>query len=142
MIRLHETRTVSAPVAEAFDYAANFENIENWDPGVVTSKRVGDGPIAVGSSFDLVTVFKGRESDMTYTITELDRPRRVVLKGEGKLLSAVDTMEFSETATGTEIRYTADLTFKGIAKIGTLFIRDDLDQLGRDAVDGLKAALD
>jgi len=142
MIRLHETRTVSAPVTEAFDYAANFENIENWDPGVVNSKRVGDGPVAVGSSFDLVTVFKGRESDMTYTITELDRPRRVVLKGEGKLLSAVDTMEFSETATGTEIRYTADLTFKGIAKIGTLFIRDDLDQLGRDAVDGLKAALD
>lgn len=142
MIRLYETRTVSAPVTEAFDYAANFENIENWDPGVVNSKRVGDGPVTVGSSFELVTVFKGRESDMTYTITELDRPRRVVLKGEGKLLSAVDTMEFSETATGTEIRYTADLTFKGIAKIGTLFIRDDLDQLGRDAVDGLKAALD
>ena len=142
MIRLHETRTVSAPVAEAFDYAANFENIQDWDPGVVTSQRVGDGPVAVGSAFDLVTVFKGRESDMTYTITELDRPRRVVLKGEGKLLSAVDTMEFSETAGGTEIRYTADLTFKGIAKIGTLFVRDDLDQLGRDAVDGLKTALD
>ena len=64
MIRLHETRTVSAPVAEAFDYAANFENIQDWDPGVVTSQRVGDGPVAVGSAFDLVTVFKGRESDM------------------------------------------------------------------------------
>lgn len=142
MIRLQETRTVSAPIAAAFDYAANFENIEDWDPGVVTSTKVGTGSAAVGSVFDLVTVFKGRTSDMTYTITELDRPHRVVLKGEGKLLSAVDTMEFSETAEGTEIRYTADLTFKGIARVGTLFIRDDLDQIGRDAVDGLKTALD
>ncbi len=142
MIRLQEIRTVSASIEKAYDYAANFENIENWDPGVVSSNKATDGPPAVGSAFDLVTVFKGRESDMTYTITELDRPRRLVLSGEGAMLSAVDTMEFTESESGTEIKYTADLTFKGLAKIGTLFVRSDLDQLGRDAVDGLKAALD
>lgn len=133
---------MSASIEEAFDYAAHFERIEDWDPGVVSSKKATDGPPAVGSAFDLVTVFKGRKSDMTYTITELDQPHRLVLKGEGAMLSAVDTMEFTESEVGTQVSYTADLTFKGIAKIGTLFVRKDLDQLGRDAVDGLKAALD
>lgn len=142
MIQLQETITVSTPIEAAFDYVAEFDNIEDWDPGVVKATKTSNSPANVGTSFDLVTTFKGRESDMTYTITTLDKPHRLVLAGEGDILSAVDSLAFSETATGTEIRYTADLTFKGLAKIGTLLVRKDLNQLGRDAVNGLKTALD
>ena len=142
MIQLKETITVSAPIEVAFDYVAQFDNIESWDPGIVSAKKPSTSPTEVGTAFDLVTTFKGRKSEMTYTITTLDKPHRLVLAGEGDILSAVDSLEFSETATGTEIRYTADLTFKGLAKVGTLFVRRDLDQLGRDAVNGLKTALD
>ncbi|MBK5266145.1 MAG: SRPBCC family protein [Acidimicrobiia bacterium] len=142
MIQLKETITVSAPIEAAFDYTAEFANTQDWDPGVVRAKKASSAPAKVGTAFDLVTTFKGRESEMTYTITTLDKPHRLVLAGEGDILSAVDSLEFSETATGTEIRYTADLTFKGLAKIGTLFVRKDLDQLGSDAVNGLKTALD
>ena len=51
---------------QLFDFLANFDNIASWDPGCLSSKRVDEGPLKVGSTFDLVTVFKGQESQMTY----------------------------------------------------------------------------
>jgi len=63
---------------------------------------------------------------MTCTITTLEKPDRLVLVGEGEMLSAVDSLEFAETAAGMEIRCTAELTFKGLARSGTRFVRNDL----------------
>ena len=142
MIRLQEPIVVSADIETAFDYVAEFESIERWDPGVVTAKKRGDQPASVGTAFDLVTVFKGTESDMVYTITEMDRPHRIVFVGEGKTTSAVDTLTFQESEAGTEIVYTADLTFRGLARIGVKFLGTALDELGKGAANGLKDALD
>ena len=42
---------------------------------------------------------------------------------------------------GTEITYTADLTFKGVAKFFTPFMGSKLDEVGLKAVTGLNTAL-
>lgn len=141
MIQLKETIVVSASIEQAFDYAAEFQQIEDWDPGVVSAKRLKDEPAGIGSAYELVTVFKDRQSPMTYTITDFQRPGRLVLAGEGPNLSALDTIEFKTLGSGTEITYTADLAFRGLARFGTLLVRKDLEQLGKDAVAGLKEAL-
>ncbi len=71
MVRLEEVVTVPTPIGEAFTYVAEFGNIADWDPGVNAATKRGDGEPRVGQVYDLVTVFKGTESDMVYTITEL-----------------------------------------------------------------------
>jgi hypothetical protein len=139
--RLRETTTTQTPLEDAFAYTADFANIEDWDPGVAASAQVGNEPIGVGTAFDVLVAYGSRRIPMVYTITEYDRPHRVVLVGEGSTLTAVDTIEFGANGKGTEITYTADLTFKGIARFFTPFISSKLDEVGRKAVAGLKKAL-
>jgi hypothetical protein len=49
---------------QVFAFMGDFSNSVKWDPGVKSSVRDQQGPIEVGSSFSLVTVFKGSESQM------------------------------------------------------------------------------
>jgi hypothetical protein len=53
-VRLIEQRWVERAQDEVFVYTADFSNIEDWDPGVVSSRRLGQGPVGVGSQFELV----------------------------------------------------------------------------------------
>jgi len=139
--RLRETTISQVPLEDAFAYTADFDNIEDWDPGVAKSSQIGSEPIGVGTAFDVLVAFGSRRIPMVYTITEYDQPHRVVFVGEGSMLTAVDTIEFAAKMEGTEITYTADLTFKGIAKLFTPFMGAKLNDVGTNAVDGLTTAL-
>ena len=71
------TRIESAlPQAEAFAYMADFANARVWDPSVSEARRVGEAPIGIGSAFDLVARFGGRDVPLHYEIVEYDAPRR------------------------------------------------------------------
>ena len=139
--RLRETTISETPLDDAFAYTADFANIEDWDPGVAKSSQIGSGPIGVGTAFDVLVAFGSRRIPMVYTITEYDPPSRVVLIGEGSSLQAVDTIEFAAVEAGTEITYTADLTFKGVVKYFTPFMGRTLNNVGSKAVAGLSTAL-
>ena len=68
MVRLQETRYVDRPLDEVFDYVADFDNIEDWDPGVEASKRQGD-TVGPGTKFDLEVRFGSGTAPMVYEIT-------------------------------------------------------------------------
>ena len=141
MPQLHETRRVVTNLEDTFDYTADFTNIENWDPGVSKSARTDSGELGVGSTFDLMVKFGNRESPMTYTITHYDAPHRVVLKGEGSTLIAIDDIRFTAVDDTTEVSYSADLQFKGFMRLVAPFIGSTLDEVGKKALDGLAAKL-
>lgn len=141
MVRLEETVTVPASIGEAFAYTAAFENIQDWDPGVESSAKRDDDPAHVGQIFDLVTLFKGKPSAMTYETLEIDAPHKVVFRGEGDNLTAIDTITFRETESGTEITYVAELAFKGFVRFLERPLRSSLDALGKAAANGLAKAL-
>eukprot|EP00043_Microstomoeca_roanoka_P000774 m.29044 g.29044 ORF g.29044 m.29044 type:complete len:214 (+) comp10497_c0_seq1:163-804(+) len=129
---------------EVFDYLAHFENIASWDPGCLESKRTDDGPLKVGSTFDLVTVFKGTKSNMQYRIVKLNAPDEVVLEGESSNVRVVDTikvMPSPENPSDVLVDYTADLTLKGWKRPFIVFLGKDLNNLGRAAMDGLESKL-
>jgi dehydrogenase/reductase SDR family member 12 len=140
-MRLEETRFVRTPVEESFDFVADFTNIENWDPGVTRSRRVDDGPLRVGSSFEVEVKMPTGTMPMTYTITEFDRPSRVVLEGVGKKLSAIDDIRFSEEDGRTRVDYTADLQFKGFMAAVAPLVPGRIRKVGEEAMDGMARAL-
>jgi len=142
MARLNEKIITQASVEEVFAYAADFNNIQNWDPGVVESAQIGEGPVGKGTQFKLLVGFGSRRIPMVYTITEFDPPNRVVLVGEGSTLSAVDEISFANVPQGTAITYTADLMFKGAMKLAAPFLGSVLRGVGKKAVQGLSAALE
>ena len=61
---IEDIADVPGTVEEVFDRIAMFSNTEKWDPGCKSSVKVGNEPLGVGTTFDLVTVFKGSESKM------------------------------------------------------------------------------
>ena len=95
-------------------------------------------------------------------------PLRVVLTGEGSIVRALDVISFTDAAecaspeVGAEskgglismttarnplgprtmVDYRLELSFKGPLRPFVRFIAEDLDQLGRDAMEGLAAACD
>jgi dehydrogenase/reductase SDR family member 12 len=141
-MRLQEQRRVNRPRQETFDYAADFSNIEEWDPGVISSKMVGDGPVKVGTKFDLEVKFGSAVVPMTYEVNLLEPGERVVLIGKGDKLDAIDEISFSEDGEMTVIDYKADIIFHNFFRYLGPLIAPAMRKVGKRALDGLVAALD
>ena len=142
MPRLHEIIETTLPIDETFAFIADFANNEVWDPGTVSSRRVGDGPIGPGTSYDLVVKVGAGSAPMTYTVETYEPGRRVVLHGEGERVIARDDIRFEATpAGGTRVDYVADLQLKGVMRLLTPLLGGTFRKIGEDARTGMTAAL-
>lgn len=140
---LHETRTINRPLDEVFSYATDFSNSAEWDPGVDSAKAVDPGPVRVGSRYSLEGTFGPSTLPMRYEVVEYEPPHRVVLRGHGEKLDALDTMEFSSASDGsTRISYTAEITLFGPLRYLGPLMNWPLDRMGQKALDGLVEILD
>ena len=142
MTRLTETIETTLPIEATFAYLADFANSREWDPGVATAERIGNEPIGVGTSYRLGVRVGNRERPMEYTVSNFDPLRRVVLVGSGSGVSAVDTIEFARTPTGTRVDYTADITLQGLMRLVQPFIGGTFAKIARDAAGGIQHQLD
>jgi dehydrogenase/reductase SDR family member 12 len=101
-----ETITVERPVTEVFARVADFSDLAKWDPTFDSSRRIDEGPIGVGSSFQVRGSAAGKELDLVLTIVEYDPPRRVVFNGTGEGLDTTERIEVAPTdGGGSEVTY-------------------------------------
>jgi carbon monoxide dehydrogenase subunit G len=139
-MKLVRSVTVAANPRRVFDYLSDFTTTTEWDPGTVATVRVsGDG--GVGTVYENRSRLAGRESALTYVVTERRPNESITLRGHNASVVAVDTMTFEPVATGTRVTYTAVFTFKGVAKLAAPFLRPALTKLGDEAEAGLKEHL-
>ncbi len=141
-MRFSEHIEVSRPAADAFRYIAEFENTAEWDPGIAESRKLTDGPVRVGSQFDVVALFRGKRQRFRYTVTELDDGRRIVLEGVGAKATSVDAITVDTSGSGSRISYTADIQLKGLRRLAEPLLKPMLAKTGEDALAGLKQKLD
>jgi carbon monoxide dehydrogenase subunit G len=127
--------------SEAFAYVADFETVAEWDPGIHSSRRVaGDG--GVGTVYAVQADFRGKTVPFTYTVTDLEQGRRVVLDGVGEKATSLDTIVFDPAGDGgTRITYTADFRLKGVLRLVEPFLKRTFTTLARRALAGLEAEL-
>jgi carbon monoxide dehydrogenase subunit G len=142
MTILRERIETTLPVADAFAFVADFANAERWDPGVATSVRTNPGPVGVGAHYRLGVRLGGRVAPMDYEVSEFEPARRVVLVGRGSGVAAVDEIEFTPTATGSRIDYTADIRLVGLMRLAAPFAGSALAGVGSRAREGMRVALD
>jgi len=138
---VREVIEVSRPLAEAFAYVADFETAAEWDPGIVESRRTSEGPVGVGTTYDVVAEFRGRHQLFRYRVTEYVEGERLVLDGEGARASSLDTIVFEPTAAGTRISYEAEFHLKGVYRLAEPFLGGTFRALGAKALAGLKKTL-
>ena len=135
--------TIESPLPREVVFAelADFSTTERWDPGVVSARRLDEGPLRVGSTFHVVARFAGRDVPLDYEIVQLDEPNAVTLRTETGTLVGVDTMIFHETPTGTSVVYDADLRLKGALRILDPLLMVAFRRIGDRARGGLLRTL-
>lgn len=140
MATIERTVTVDRPVEAVFAYLSDFTTTNEWDPGTVETVRVsGDG--GVGTAYRNTSSFAGRKTELTYVVERVEPGKVFALRGENKTVVAHDTMTFTETPTGTEVRYVAEFDFKGPARFVAPLLAPAFKKLGDEAEQGMREAL-
>ncbi|TFG68223.1 MAG: hypothetical protein E4H24_04190 [Thermomicrobiales bacterium] len=142
MTRLHERIQTPLTLEETFAYVADFANSQEWDPGVASAERLDDGPVGVGARYRLGVRLGRRVAPMEYRITAYEPPHRVVLKGEGSGVTAIDDIRFEGDGTGTRIEYIADIQLGGLLRLIQPFLGRSFRKLAENAVGGMQQQLD
>ena len=139
----HYRTTVSSrwDVATAFSYMANFANAQIWDPGVDRAHQLGNQEISLGTQFELVASFNGRQLPLTYEITVFEPPHRVVLRAETNMVLSVDEITFDPRGDCTDVTYDADLRTRGWFKVAAPVVALMFNGIGDRARVGLEREL-
>ncbi|MBA3233187.1 MAG: SRPBCC family protein [Propionibacteriales bacterium] len=134
------TLVVNVPADRIYPYLADFETAKEWDSGTVRCNRTsGDG--GVGTTYDNVSKFLGRETTLVYTVTALEPDRLIAWKGENASVISDDTITLSPSGTGTQVTYLAEFTFNGFAKYLAPLLTPAVNKLGNDTQKTLREAL-
>lgn len=141
MTTISKSVFVARPADEVFAYLADFSNTAEWDPGVVEAHRTSSGPVGFGSTFDLVTLFRGRRVPVSYEVTAYEPSNRVVLVGRNKSFVGTDDIGVSREGSGTRVTWNAEFQMKGLAKLLQPFLSGVFEKLSAEAMDGLDAKL-
>lgn len=138
-MQLERTFVLDAPVETVFDYVADFENTNEWDPGTIATRRTG-GDGGVGTTYANRSVFLGREVDLAYETIAHERPHHVVFRGRNKGTTATDDLGFVPEGDGrTRMTYRATFDFPLlIGLVAPVVARRPLQALAREVVENLQ----
>jgi hypothetical protein len=134
-------RKVPITCAVAFDAVADFTSSATWDPGIASARRLDDGPLGVGSRFEVRYRFGPVTSPLVYEIVRYERPSRVVLATESLLHTGEDDVRFAQAGEATEVRWQARFGFRGPGRLLEPLLRVGFPRVAREAGDGLAAYL-
>ncbi|MGQ0483571.1 MAG: SRPBCC family protein [Pseudonocardia sp.] len=140
MIKLLRTTIVNLPVDEVVTYLANFATTEEWDAGTVRTTRIGEGPVEVGARWHNVSEFRGKQTELEYTLVRYE-PHRVTFSGGNKTVSTTDDITVEPDGDRTAIHYRAGFEFHGVAKLATPFVKGAIEKLGDDTIAQLTRVL-
>jgi carbon monoxide dehydrogenase subunit G len=139
-MQIQRTVETTASPEAVFAYLSDFTNTTEWDPGTVRTTRVS-GSGGKGTTYENTSKFLGRETELTYVVTEHQRPNRFALRGQNKTLVANDTMQIAPSGAGSRVTYTADFAFQGVSKYLAPLLAPAFKRLGDEAEKGLRQAL-
>ncbi|MFC1436524.1 SRPBCC family protein [Streptacidiphilus sp. N1-3] len=141
MVSVERTVVVGRSLEVVVDYLKDFARTEAWDPGTVRCVPLEPGPVAEGSTWRNTSVFRGRETELTYRLTRLE-PARLTFIGTNRTATSTDDLTFREVDGGTSITYRADVTFHGLAKLAAPFLRGEFERLGDEVARTLPDVVD
>ncbi|MEV7634658.1 SRPBCC family protein [Pseudarthrobacter enclensis] len=124
----------------AFAFMSEFENTSKWDPNTPVMDKITPGPVAVGHKYHAESEFRGKRQTLIYEVIEL-RDGHIKLRGENKTVTAFDSIDVSPNGAGSVVKYTAEFSIKGPAKIVQPLLKPMFMQLRDPALKGIRDTL-
>lgn len=117
MARIAGMIVIARPVEVVFHCVADQRNEPKYNPRMVRSEKLTDGPIGVGTRFGATMTAGRRRTDMVIETTEYDRPRRLASKTTMDMADVAGSVTFDQTSAGTVMRWSWDVHPRGVARL-------------------------
>jgi len=110
---------IRRPVEEVFDFVADERNEPTYNPTMLVSEKVTEGPIGAGARFR-ATIRSGRRPvDMQIEYTAFDRPHMLASTSRMAAADFTGTLTFTPTPAGTRLRWSWQARPKGAMRLLT-----------------------
>jgi carbon monoxide dehydrogenase subunit G len=81
MVRFELSVDIDRPIHEVWEYLIEPENVPEWQSSAVSSHKISEGPIAVGTHLEDERRFLGRRARSEVEVTEFEPERLFTLHG-------------------------------------------------------------
>jgi hypothetical protein len=129
------------PASEVFAYLAAFDSIREWDPSVVSARRLDEGAVRVGATFEVVVRVGKRQLSLRYEVKRLESDRLIALDAQSRWFRSYDVITVAAKGSGSVVSYDALLELKGLAKLAAPLMGRAFRRIGDDAAGGLRRVL-
>jgi hypothetical protein len=142
MGRFEEHADVATSPEATFDYVTDQDNVAAWNEHVESVEVVGGGPVRVGSRLRQHRRRGQREFDLTFEVTEHDRPHRHVV--EGTVFGVQTTMAFAiePRPVGSRVTMAATVRGRGPRRLLAPIVTREMRKSTVAALAALRARLD
>jgi len=125
---------------KAFAFMSAFENTSEWDPNTPVMEKLTPGPVAVGHRYHAESEFRGKRQSLEYEVIELTA-NHIKLRGENKTVTSFDSIDVSPNGTGSVVKYTAEFSIHGPAKVIQPLLKPAFNSLRDPALNGIRDKL-
>ena len=141
--QMSDSIEINRRAGAVFDYVTDVEQAPKWRPGLSVRDFSGE-PFAVGSTWNDVTKFMGRDMVVNIEVMALEAGRNCEMKMDGGVVSGNLTWDFSP---GTDDSSTATLSFDGemsgwLAGLASGLIRNQAEKDMKRDLANLKSNLE
>src|SRR5688572_20139888 len=95
--------TLHHPIDEVFAYISDHTHDPAWKPTVVEARKVSEGPIGLGTLFEVTSATGGRRFTTLIEVIEYDPPCLYAYRSHAQPFPFEARLEFAPTSTGTAI---------------------------------------
>jgi uncharacterized protein YndB with AHSA1/START domain len=140
--RIEGEVVIERPVDEVFDTVADEGNEPRYNPDMLRTEKVTDGPIGEGTRFRSLHRGIRRPVGLSTEITTYERPTRLAIASTMDWADVQGTLTFDRVLAGTRMRWSWDVRPKGAYRLLTPLL-PRLTRREEDAVwAGLKRLLE
>jgi uncharacterized membrane protein len=108
---------INRPVEDVFAFLSNFENNPKWQSSSVEARKISEGPLGVGTTYQAITTMLGRRINSEQEITEYEPNRLVSRKTKSGPFPFEVHVKFERAGGGTQINAAIDGEPRGFFKL-------------------------
>ena len=117
MARWENSVVVNRSAEDVFDFVLNPEHGPKWHAGTTAMRQLSDGPISLGTRFQITMRMPGRQREAVTEITEYEPNRMVTFKTQSGPIPFVLRYALEPVEAGTKLTEVGEVDLGGVFKL-------------------------